>query len=124
MAHFLNRLFATDGWATVLASGQAQVGYASVSNGWRGKVQHLLLRFGIVAKLRQRWVKYRDTRRPAWQLDITDADSLRRFCADIGIHGKQAAVESVRSTGRAPGAHERGLGAGGRGRSSSRPRVE
>tara|TARA_R110002020_G_scaffold21373_34_gene72423 strand:- start:4040 stop:6910 length:2871 start_codon:yes stop_codon:yes gene_type:complete len=95
LALFLNRLFATDGWATVLASGQAQVGYASVSERLARQLQHLLLRFGIVAKLRQRWVKYRDSRRPAWQLDITDADSLRVFCAEIGIHGKQPAVDAV-----------------------------
>ncbi|MGH8272267.1 MAG: DnaB-like helicase N-terminal domain-containing protein, partial [Gammaproteobacteria bacterium] len=31
VATFLNRLFATDGWATVLATGQAQLGYCSVS---------------------------------------------------------------------------------------------
>ncbi|ODS62363.1 MAG: replicative DNA helicase [Arenimonas sp. SCN 70-307] len=97
LAHFLNRLFATDGWATVLASGQAQVGYASTSGRLARQLQHLLLRFGIVAKLRQRWVKYRDARRPAWQLDITDADSLRTFCGEIGIHGKQPAVEAVQA---------------------------
>lgn len=97
LAHFLNRLFATDGWASVLATGQAQVGYASTSERLVRQVHHLLLRFGIVAKLRQRWVKYRETRRPAWQLDVTDADSLRSFCSEIGIHGKQAAVEAVQA---------------------------
>lgn len=95
LALFLNRLFATDGWATVLASGQAQLGYSSVSERLARQVQHLLLRFGVVAKLRHRWVKYRDSRRSAWQLEVTDADSLRTFCAEIGIHGKQAAVDAV-----------------------------
>ena len=95
LALFLNRLFATDGWATVLASGQAQMGYASVSETLARQVQHLLLRFGVLAKLRQRWVKYRDTRRPAWQLDITDAASIRTLAAEIGIHGKQDAVDAV-----------------------------
>src|SRR5690606_2353207 len=94
---FLNRLFATDGWATVLASGQAQVGYASVSERLARQVQHLLLRFGIMAKLRQRWVKYRDSRRCSWQLDITTAESLRIFVDEIGIHGKQEVVDAVRS---------------------------
>ncbi len=95
LAHFLNRLFATDGWATVLASGQAQLGYASVSERLVRQVQHLLLRFGVVAKLRQRWVRYRETRRCSWQLDITDAQSIRRLIAEIGIHGKQAALDAV-----------------------------
>ena len=97
VALFLNRLFATDGWASVLSSGQAQVGYASVSEKLARQIQHLLLRFGIIAKLRQRWVRYRDTRRASWQLEITDAGSLARFVGSIGIHGKHAAVERVRT---------------------------
>jgi replicative DNA helicase len=96
LAAFLNRLFATDGWATVLASGQAQAGYASVSERLARQVQHLLLRFGIVAKLRQRWVKYGESRRPAWQLDITDADSLRVLADEIGITGKAPALARLR----------------------------
>jgi replicative DNA helicase len=96
LAVFLNCLFATDGWATVLASGQAQAGYASVSERLARQVQHLLLRFGVIAKLRQRWVKYRETRRPAWQLDVTDAGSLRVLAEDIGITGKEPALARVR----------------------------
>ncbi len=95
VALFLNRLFATDGWASVLASGQSQLGYATVNGVLARQVQHLLLRFGVIAKLRQRWVRYRESRRVSWQLDITDAASIRRFCVDIGIHGKEAAVERV-----------------------------
>jgi replicative DNA helicase len=76
VALFLNRLFATDGWATVLASGQAQLGYATVSERLARQLQHLLLRFGVIARLRRREVKYRDGRRTAWQLDITDAESI------------------------------------------------
>jgi replicative DNA helicase len=95
LALFLNRLFATDGWASLLASGQSQLGYASISERLARQVQHLLLRFGIVAKLRQRWVCYRDARRPSWQLDITDAESIRSFAGEIGIHGKRAALDRV-----------------------------
>src|SRR5262249_45082253 len=40
VALFLNRLFATDGWATVLAAGQAQLGYATVSEKLGRQVQH------------------------------------------------------------------------------------
>ena len=104
IALFLNRLFATDGWATVLKSGQAQVGYSSVSEKLARQIQHLLLRFGIVASLRLRWVRYRDTRRPSWQLDITHADSILTFARDIGIYGKErqinAAAQAVSSRRR------------------------
>ena len=95
LALFLSRLFATDGWASVLRSGQVQLGYATVSEKLARQVQHLLLRFGIIAALKQRQVKYQGTRRPAWQLDITDAIAIQTFIADIGIFGKEAAIRSV-----------------------------
>jgi replicative DNA helicase len=94
---FLNRLFAIDGWASVLSSGQAQIGFASVSEKLAHQVQHLLLRFGIIAQLKHRSVKYKQERRDAWQLDITDARSIATFIAEVGIFGKEAAVERVRS---------------------------
>ena len=96
-ALFLNRLFATDGWAAVLARGQAQLGYATVSEKLARQVQHLLLRFGIIASLRKRNVLYKNTRRPAWQLDITDSRSIQTFISGIGIFGKERAVAAVKS---------------------------
>ncbi|GLC27287.1 replicative DNA helicase [Roseisolibacter agri] len=95
LAVFVNRLFATDGWATVLASGQAQLGFASVSERLARQVQHLLLRFGVVASLRRRTVRYRDERRIAWQLDVTDARAIRTFAREIGIFGKEAALDAA-----------------------------
>ncbi len=97
LALFLNRLFATDGWATVLTSGQAQLGFASVSEKLARQVQHLLLRFGIVARLKARQVKYLDGQRPAWQLDITDANSIKTFMSEIGIFGKETAIATVQA---------------------------
>jgi replicative DNA helicase len=95
LALFLNRLFATDGWASVLTSGQAQIGYTSVCEKLARQIQHLLLRFGIIAALKQRRVKYQDTRRVAWQLDITDAVALSTFAREIGIFSKETAVRQV-----------------------------
>ncbi|MEG4445590.1 replicative DNA helicase [Microcoleus sp. AT9_B5] len=96
VALFLNRLFSTDGWATVLTSGQSQLGYCSVSEGLARHVQHLLLRFGIIAALKKRSVKYKNTRRPAWQIDITDAKSIKTFISEIGIFGKEVALFKVK----------------------------
>lgn len=92
---FINRLFATDGWATLLNSGQSQLGYCTVSEKLGKQIQHLLLRFGIISALKKRSVKYNNTRRPAWQLDITDALSIKNFIAEIGIFGKEAALAKV-----------------------------
>ncbi|MEA5469409.1 replicative DNA helicase [Spirulina sp. 06S082] len=94
---FLNRLFATDGWATVLKSGQSQIGYTTVSEKLAQQIQHLLLRFGIIAALKKRSVKYKDGRRVAWQLDITDACALKTFIEEIGIFGKEDAIAAVKS---------------------------
>ncbi|MEY3222864.1 MAG: replicative helicase, partial [Cyanobacteriota bacterium] len=94
---FLNRLFATDGWATTLASGQSQLGYCTVSEKLARQIQHLLLRFGIIAALKKRSIKYNNTRRPAWQLDITDALAIKNFIAEIGIFGKKVALTKVTS---------------------------
>jgi replicative DNA helicase len=94
---FLNRLFATDGWATVLKSGQVQLGYGTVSETLARQVQHLLLRFGIIAALKKRFVKYKETRRQAWQLDITDAQSIKIFISEIGIFGKEEALAKVQA---------------------------
>jgi len=95
LARFINRLFTTDGWASLLASGQAQLGYASVSEHLICQLQHLLLRFGIIAKLRNRTVTNDKKRFTAYQLDITDAESIRVFVSEIGIFGKEAAITRV-----------------------------
>ena len=95
VALFLNRLFATDGWASVLSSGQSQIGYATVCEKLARQVQHLLLRFGIVAALKQRRVKYNGGRRTCWQLDVTDAIALRTFAEEINIFSKEEAVKKV-----------------------------
>ena len=58
----------------------------------------MLLRFGIIASLKIRSVKYKDTRRPAWQLDITDAQSIKNFISQIGIFGKEEALTKVTDT--------------------------
>ena len=95
VACFLNRLFASDGWATVLASGQAQLGFCSASERMARQVQHLLLRFGVTASLRGRRIRYRGGFRVAWQLDLTDAMAIQAFIDRIGIFGKETALARV-----------------------------
>jgi replicative DNA helicase len=95
LAAFINRLFATDGWATVLGSGQVQLGFATVSKKLAQQVQHLLLRFGIVARLKSKKVRYKEEQRLAWQIDITDAISIQTFVSDIGICGKEDAIRAI-----------------------------
>lgn len=97
VALFLNRLFATDGWASILKSQQVQLGYASVSQKLAQQIQHLLLRFGILARLKKRSIQYQDERRNAWQLDITDAYSIKTFIDEIGVFGKEEKIIAIQS---------------------------
>ncbi|NJR51645.1 MAG: replicative DNA helicase [Leptolyngbyaceae cyanobacterium CSU_1_3] len=75
IALFLNCLFAADGWAI----GQSHVGYSTVSKRLASQIQHLLLRFGIVAVLQSKDC------RSGWQLEITDERSIQTFRLEIGI---------------------------------------
>ncbi|MBD2176513.1 replicative DNA helicase [Pseudanabaena sp. FACHB-1998] len=95
VALFLNRLFATDGWISTLTSGQVQAGYATVSEKLARQVQHLLLRFGIVSKLKHKSVKYKQEIRYCWQIDITDALSLQTLIDEVGVFGKEDALSQT-----------------------------
>jgi len=95
VALFLNRLFSTDGWASILSSGQVQLGFSSVSEKMTRQIQHLLLRFGVISNLKKRYVKYKDSRNTAWQLDITDAKSIKTFSEEIAIFGKEEVFEQI-----------------------------
>ena len=97
MRVFLNRLFATDGWVSTFATGQVQVGYCSCSERLARQVQHLLLRFGVIAALRRRKVRYRGEDRHAWQLEITERASILAFLDRIGVYGKERAVRRARA---------------------------
>lgn len=96
IALLLNRLFATDGWASIqLDTGAAQIGFASVSERLARDVQHLLLRLGIIAALRRREVRHGEGRRTAFQLTITHRPSILTFAEEVGILGKQEALDAV-----------------------------
>src|SRR5690606_7213294 len=82
-------------WASTASSGATQIGFASVSEELARGVQHLLLRFGIVAAIRRKRVAYLDEIRWCWQVIVTHRPSLVRFAAEIGILGKDAALERL-----------------------------
>lgn len=96
LAVLLNRLFATDGWASVLGSGQPQIGYASVSERLARQVAHLLLRFGVISRCSPKNVSYRGETRRIWQVLVTQRTSLLTVCEQIGIFGKEEALDRVK----------------------------
>ncbi|MDJ0960495.1 MAG: replicative DNA helicase [Acidimicrobiia bacterium] len=94
IALFLSRLYAADGSAWT--SGDLyRIEYSTVSERLARGVQHLLSRFGVVAKLRRRLVKYDGGRRTAWDVSFQDPDSVRAFCESITIFSKEAQQQAV-----------------------------
>jgi replicative DNA helicase len=96
LALFLNRLFATDGWAcTAPRTTQAQIGCAAMSRRLARQMQHLLLRFGIIASVHRRVVRDGSTERTAWTVQITDPPSIKTFAAEIGMLSKESRLRRV-----------------------------
>ena len=87
MALFLHHLFAANGWGS--ASNQPQVDYDS--RRLAQQIQHLLLRFGIIAAVKSRSLESQ-TNRTAWRLEIIDSRSLQTFIAEIGIFSQNGVV--------------------------------
>ena len=84
---FLRHLWATDGSVTVRKDGRGgRIYYASTSRRLVDDVSRLLLRFGIQTRLR---VTRKSGYRNGYTIDISGADSQRRFLQEIGVHGER-----------------------------------
>ena len=94
IALFLNRLYACDGSARV-DKDNYRVEFCTVSEQLASDVQHLLLRFGIVAKKRRREVKYKDGTRTAYDVSFQDPENVEKFIGHIGIHSKMERLADV-----------------------------
>ena len=100
LALFLNRLFTCDGSVYVQNKDQAAISYCTVNKELAREIQHLLLRFGIIAKLRSRTAPYKKTRRPFFELRITRQEDVRRFIEEIGMFGKEKAAQKALAVSR------------------------
>jgi replicative DNA helicase len=83
---FLRHLWATDGSITTAKSGHVRIYYASTSETLARQIQYLLLRFGIVARLRAVSNSYGH---PQWTVDVTGVEGQLRFIDEIGAHGSR-----------------------------------
>lgn len=98
IALFINRLFSCDGTAYVAICGGRPfpvIGYSSVSKQLIHQLQHLLLRFGILSKVRKKRASSKGKIFSSFELEIHSKDDLITFCREIGIYGKEKAVEAV-----------------------------
>jgi replicative DNA helicase len=96
VARFLNRLFASDATSWMASLGTCRIGYLTSSDRLSADIAHLLLRFGIRAKRRQR-SSDRLGERPAFEVEVIDSASLITFADQVGIHGKDTTVSIVRA---------------------------
>ncbi|NEP87515.1 MAG: replicative DNA helicase [Okeania sp. SIO2C2] len=87
LALFIRYLFSLDGWVKILESREVCFGYSVVSEKLVRQVQHLLLRFGIIAaieKVEEGKSRKGKTNKKLWHLTITDKVSVKNLVADIG----------------------------------------
>ncbi|MBI2147487.1 hypothetical protein HYU19_03340 [Candidatus Woesearchaeota archaeon] len=83
LALFLNRLFSCDG-SIYCRDSYWQVSYASASAEMIKQVQHLLLRFEIVSRVREKhWKQFTH-----YEIEI-DSENVSRFLQNIGFFGKK-----------------------------------
>ncbi|MDP3734441.1 MAG: LAGLIDADG family homing endonuclease, partial [Nanoarchaeota archaeon] len=84
---FLNRLFSCDG--TIYHQANLWfISYCSSSDKLISQVQHLLLRFGIVAKIRKRTIHKKDKTFHSNELEIC-GEGVNRYLQEVGFYGKK-----------------------------------
>jgi len=94
VAMFLSRLYASGGSACT-ADNTNRIDFCSASRRLARGVQHLLLRFGIVAELRERPIESNDPNGTAWDVSFKDPESIGLFAAEIGMFSREAEVSQV-----------------------------
>src|SRR5262245_56135897 len=95
MALFLKALFSCDGSVYVSANGQPGVSYSTISRRLAEDVQHLLLRFGFITRLRSKQQRVDGQAYQAWEVQLLGVVTVKRFLAEIGIWGREAAKEKL-----------------------------
>ncbi len=90
---FLRHLWATDGSVFVpkpeATKSQARIYYASSSRALADGVVTLLARLGIATRLYEK--RHKLSARPGYNVVIAGAADMRRFCAEVGVHGARGA---------------------------------
>jgi DNA repair protein RadA/Sms len=92
---FLKVLFSCDGSVYVSGLGQAGVSYSTISGQLARDVQHLLLRFGFVSKLRTRPQRVNGRPYVSYEVQLLGLREVKRYLREIGIWGRQAARASI-----------------------------
>jgi DNA polymerase-3 subunit alpha len=96
VALLLSRMWAGDGH---INTRDRSLFYATSSRRLAGQVQHLLLRLGILGRVRRVDFPYRGGKRAGWQVFVTGNENLRRFAETVGARflgeARREAVERL-----------------------------
>lgn len=95
MRVFLRTLFTCDGSVYVNRRGQPGVSYSTISRRLAEDVQHLLLRFGFVARLRAKLSRVNGRAYTAYELQLMGVAEVKRFLSEIGMWGREAARQQI-----------------------------
>jgi replicative DNA helicase len=95
LAMFLKALFSCGGSIYVSADKQVGVSYSTASRRLAEDAQHLLLRFGLVARLRSKRRRGDGQDHQSWEIQLLGAVSVNRFLEEIGVWGREAAKEKL-----------------------------
>ncbi len=96
LALFLNRLFSCDGsiFKPYKNNDLWGISYSSSSEQLIKQVQGLLLKFGILSRLRDKNIKYKNTLRKAFELEIT-SENVIIFIEKIGFFGVKEEKQKI-----------------------------
>ncbi len=97
LALFLKVLFSCDGSVYLVNRTTPALSYSTISERLARDVQHLLLRFGFVTRLRVKESRVRGARYIAYELQMLGGAEIRRFLSEIGIWGRDLAKERIAS---------------------------
>ena len=96
VALFLRHLWATDGCIRYPSESdrRAQIYYATTSRRLADDVARLLLRVGVLARIR---VAHKSGYRDSYHVSVTGLDNQRTFLSDVGCHGArgEAAIRAL-----------------------------
>ncbi|MBI2972060.1 MAG: hypothetical protein HYY37_06580 [Candidatus Aenigmarchaeota archaeon] len=83
---FLNRLFSCDG--SIYKTAAWQISYSTISEKVIRQVQHLLLRFGVLSKIRTKKTKCNEKYLESFEI-VIDGEFVEKFVHEIGFFGKK-----------------------------------
>ena len=100
LALFLKTLFTCDGNVYINGHGEAGVSYSTISLRLAEDVQHLLLRFGLIATLRTKRSQVNGAAYTAHEVVLLGTAVVQNFLASIGIMGRSATCARVAAMSR------------------------